>query len=49
MKTKVDIYSEGESPVIEWSGENESNDNFDLTALLDIALNDMEKTVIKKE
>ena len=49
MKTKVDIYSEGESPVIEWSGENESNDNFDLISLLDISLNDMGKTVIKKE
>lgn len=48
MKTNVNIYSEGEKPVIEWSGEIESDDNFDLTTLLDIALNDMEKN-IKKE
>ena len=48
MKTNVNIYSDGEKSVIEWNGEIESDDNFDLTTLLDIALNDMEKT-IKKE
>lgn len=48
MKTNVNIYSDGEKPVIEWTGEIENDDNFDLTSLLDIALNDMEKT-IKKE
>ena len=36
MKTKIDVYSENESPVIEWSGEIEGDDNFDLTTLLDI-------------
>lgn len=48
MKTNVNIYSDGEKPVIEWNGEIESDDNLDLTSLLDIALNDMEKN-IKKE
>lgn len=48
MNNNVKIYLDGEKPVIEWSGEIESDDNFDLTSLLDIALNDMEKTIKKQ-
>ena len=48
MKTNVNIYSDGENPVIEWNGEVESDDNYDLTSQLDNALNDMEN-IIKKQ
>lgn len=48
MKTKVNICSDDKNPSIEWNGEIENDDNFDLTALLDIALNDMENAVSKK-
>ena len=47
MKTNVNIYSDGENPVIEWQGEIESDDNFDLTSILDMALKDMENNIKK--